>query len=238
VTGPVSVILERVCLLADSDQLILNGIDLQISPGERLCVIGESGAGKSSLLRAVAGLVRPSSGQVRLETPDGLEPDDSRSALGWVPQDPAVFAATVLDNVALGRPGVDETAVTAALRAMRLGPWLRSLPQGLRTPLSGLGGPLSLGERRRLAVARCLAGPRPRLWLLDEPTAGLDAAAAGRLVSHLGRTIGGATAIIVTHDRLAISLAHRTVELCHGRICGSAGEMAGPGLLERPETAR
>ena len=83
---------------------------------------------------------------------------------------------------------------------MQLGPWLRSLPHGLRTPLSGLDAPLSLGERRRLAMARSLAGPAPRLWLLDEPTAGLDQASARRLVTELGRIVDGVTAIIATHD--------------------------------------
>ncbi len=239
--GPVGVVLERVCLVADGAQPVLDGIDLRVRAGERLCLTGESGAGKTSLLRVVAGLARPTSGRARLEAPDGRDAGDAGDAgdgrplaLGWVPQDPVVFAATVLDNVALGRPGVDQAAAAAALRAALLGPWLASLPQALDTPLGGLGAPLSLGERRRLAVARCLAGPRPRLWLLDEPTAGLDAAAARRLAQQLGRTIGGATAIIASHDRLAAPLAHRTVELRRGRILIPAGETASP----EPETGR
>ncbi len=95
-----------------------------------------------------------------------------------MPQHPTVLAGTVLDNITLGRPGIDERIARAALEAVQLGPWLRFMPHGLRTLLSGLDAPLSLGERRRLAVARSLAGPCPRLWLLDEPTAGLDRAGA------------------------------------------------------------
>ena len=75
-------------------------------------------------------------------------------ALGWVPQHPTVLAGTVLDNIALGRPGIDECIARAVLEAVQLGPWLRSRPHGLRTPLSGLDAPLSLGERRTLAMAR------------------------------------------------------------------------------------
>ncbi len=215
--GPLGVVLDEVCLVAGGrSRPVLDGIDLRVSPGERLCLVGASGAGKSSLLRVVAGLVTPSAGQSRLEGP-GLAPG-RRPALGWVPQHPTVLAATVLDNIALGRPGVDEHSARAALEAVQLGPWLRSLPQGLRTPLSGLDAPLSLGERRRLAVARSLAGPRPRLWLLDEPTAGLDRASAERLVAELSRIVEGVTAIIATHDPPAMTLGQRTVELRHGRI--------------------
>jgi ABC-type transport system involved in cytochrome bd biosynthesis fused ATPase/permease subunit len=161
---------------------VLDGIDLRVSAGERVCLVGESGAGKTSLLRVVAGLVPPSAGKSRLEGPNLVA--GRLPALGSVPQHPTVVAATVLDNIALGRPGVDERSAHAALEAVQLGAWLRSMPQGLRTPLSGLDAPLSLGERRRLAVARCLAGPCPRLWLLDEPTADPDEASARRLVTE------------------------------------------------------
>jgi ABC-type transport system involved in cytochrome bd biosynthesis fused ATPase/permease subunit len=201
------VVLEGVAVVAGG-RVVLEGVELRVDAGERVCLTGESGAGKTTLLRVVAGLVAPSAGRVLLE---------GRAGLGWVPQQPAVLAATVLDNVALGRAGADERAVRRALEAVQLGPWLAGLPLGLRTPLSGLDAPLSLGERRRLAVARCLAGPVPRLWLLDEPTAGLDRAAARRLVAELGRILDGATAIIATHDPEAMALGQRRVELCQGR---------------------
>ena len=122
--------------------MVLEGVELRVDAGERVCLIGESGAGKTTLLRVVAGLVAPSAGRVLLE---------GRAGLGWVPQQPVVLAASVLDNVALGRAGADERAVRRALEAAQLGPWLAGLPLGLRTPLSGLDAPLSLGERRRLA---------------------------------------------------------------------------------------
>jgi ABC-type transport system involved in cytochrome bd biosynthesis fused ATPase/permease subunit len=201
------VLVEGVAVVAGG-RVVLEGVELRVDAGERVCLIGESGAGKTTLLRVVAGLVAPSAGRVLLE---------GRAGLGWVPQQPAVLAASVLDNVALGRAGADERAVRRALEAVQLGPWLAGLPLGLRTPLSGLDAPLSLGERRRLAVARCLAGPVPRLWLLDEPTAGLDRAGARRLVAELGRILDGATAIIATHDPEAMALGQRRVELCPGR---------------------
>ena len=205
------VLLEGVCLAAEGRSLpVLDGIDLRVSPGERVCLVGPSGAGKTSLLRVVAGLVPPTAGRVRLEGP--------LPAPGWVPQHPTVLPATVLENIALGRPGVDERIARQVLEVAGLGSWLRSLPLGLRTPLSGLDAALSLGERRRLAVARSLAGPRPRLWLLDEPTSGLDPAGVRRLVAELSRIIDGTTAIIATHDPSAAALGQRTIELRHGRV--------------------
>jgi ABC-type transport system involved in cytochrome bd biosynthesis fused ATPase/permease subunit len=217
VPEPLGIALESVSLTAASrSRPVLDRIDLHVCPGERVCLTGESGAGKSSLLRVVAGLVIPTAGQARLE---GRElAAGRRPALAWVPQHPTVLAATVLDNVALGRPGIDAEAARAALDAAQLGPWLAGLPRGLYTRLSGLDERVSLGERRRLAVARVLAGPRAGLWLLDEPTAGLDSATARLLLEELRQVVGGATALIATHDVAALTLGQRVAELDHGRL--------------------
>jgi len=235
--GPLGIVLEKVSLTAAGrGRPVLDRIDLQVSPGERLCLAGESGAGKSSLLRVVAGLTVPTAGHARLEGPGmaaGCWP-----ALGWVPQHPSILAATVLDNVALGRPGIEEEAARAALHAAQLGPWLAGLPHGIYTRLSGLDTPVSLGERRRLAVARVLAGSRVGLWLLDEPTAGLDSATAGLMLEELRQVLGGATALIATHDPAALTLGQRVVELDHGRLVAVRPRPDGSKMPERAAASR
>ena len=221
--GPESygVVLERVTLTVPGrGRPVLDRIDLHVRPGERLCLTGESGAGKSSLLRVVAGLVQPTAGRACLERPGGAADTPGRPgpALAWVPQHPTVLAVTVLDNVTLGRPGIDERTARAALEAAQLGSWLAGLPRGMHTRLSGLEEPLSLGERRRLAIARALAGSPTGLWLLDEPTAGLDRATAGQMLEALLEEIGGATVLAATHDPAVLVLGQRAAELDRGRL--------------------
>ena len=235
--GPLGIVLEKVSLTAAGrGRPVLDRIDLQVSPGERLCLAGESGAGKSSLLRVVAGLAVPTAGHARLEGP-GMAAG-CRPALGWVPQHPSILAATVLDNVALGRPGIEEEAARAALDAAQLGPWLAGLPHGIHTRLGGLDTPVSLGERRRLAVARVLAGSRVGLWLLDEPTAGLDSATAGLMLEELRQVLGGATALIATHDPAALTLGQRVAELDHGRLAAVRPRPDGSKMPERAAASR
>jgi ABC-type transport system involved in cytochrome bd biosynthesis fused ATPase/permease subunit len=237
--GPESygVVLDRVTLTVPGrGRPVLDRIDLHVRPGERLCLTGESGAGKSSLLRVVAGLVQPTAGRACLEGPGGAAGTRGRPgpALAWVPQHPTVLATTVLDNVTLGRPGIDERAARAALEVAQLGSWLADLPRGMHTRLSGLDEPLSLGERRRLAIARALAGSPTGLWLLDEPTAGLDRATAGLMLEALLEAVGGATVLVATHDPAALVLGQRAAELDRGRLVAvrPAREMPEPAAAD------
>jgi ABC-type transport system involved in cytochrome bd biosynthesis fused ATPase/permease subunit len=230
------IVLEGVRLTAAGHRRpVLDGIDLRVRAGERLCVIGDSGAGKSSLLRVAAGLVTPTAGHAYLEGPSNTA--CRCPVLGWVPQHPTVLPATVLDNVALGRPGISAATARDALDAAQLGPWLTRLPLGMDTRLTELDAPISLGERRRLAIARVLAGSQVGLWLLDEPTVGLDSATAGSMLTELRQVIGAATALIATHDPAALVLGQRVIQLDRGRLLAGhpQGAPPEPGSHFRPE---
>ena len=214
--------------------LALDRVSLEVSEGEILCLLGPSGSGKSSLLRIVAGVERPSSGRVRLNGVEVAGPgtfvDPENRRVGMVFQDFALFPhLTVSANVAFGLRGFSrheaDRAVSAMLDRMGLGALAGSYPH----MLSG-------GERQRVALARALA-PRPRVLLMDEPFSSLDQQLRDQVRQHtldlLRET--GTTTVIVTHDaEEAMRIADRVALLHKGRVvqCGCAAE-----LYARPATA-
>jgi ABC-type transport system involved in cytochrome bd biosynthesis fused ATPase/permease subunit len=182
-------------------------------PGEIVAIVGPTGAGKTSLLRALLGL-EPASGRVRY---GGVELTDApvgpaARPFAWVPQEPAVVAATLAENVALGLPADaarDEEAVAREILG-RIG--AASLSARAGEPLDAGGPTLSGGERQWLALARALASDQPVL-LLDEPTAGLDAAAQRAVLEALLAVRGERTVILVTHRTEPLAIADRVVRI-------------------------
>jgi len=211
---PVLVRLTRVSVeYPGRERPALTGASLVVRLGDRVALLGPSGAGKSTVLRVIASLVEPTGGRVGRNWPAG-------SPIGWIPQRPSVVPGSLFDNVALGRPGIDEATVARALRAVGLDRLLegRGIDAALHARLGDDGRRLSLGERRRLAAARVLAGPRPVLWLLDEPTEGLDEETAARVIAVLARATDGGTVVLATHDRRTLVLTERLVLLDGGKL--------------------
>ncbi len=192
----------------------LDGASLTVSPGEVLAVVGPSGCGKSSLLGVLLGLVPVESGSVTVGGVDLAEfdPDAWRSNLAWVPQRPHLFAATVADNIRLGRPDAPMADVHRAVADAGLTDVVDRLPQGLSTPLGEHGAGLSAGERQRVALARAFVRDAPVL-LLDEPTANLDGRTEQTVLDAVGRLVRGRTAVIVAHRPSLRALADRVVDL-------------------------
>ncbi|GAA1300555.1 hypothetical protein Psi02_27320 [Planotetraspora silvatica] len=192
----------------------LDAVTLRISPGERVAIVGPSGAGKSTLLHALLGFVTPSEGRVLIDGADlsGLDRDEWRRRLAFVPQRPHLFAATVAANISLGSDASPDEVRTAAAAA-QAAEFVEALPYGYETELGERGANLSAGQRQRVALARAFCRPSAEVLLLDEPTARLDGRSEAAVVEATRRLSEGRTSIIVAHRPAMIELADRVVRL-------------------------
>ncbi|MER7503381.1 peptidase domain-containing ABC transporter [Nonomuraea pusilla] len=200
----------------DARTPVLRNISLRIPPGARVAIVGASGSGKTTLGRVLVGLVEPVAGQVRFDGVPLEELDRQwlRRQVGVVTQQPHLFAGTVMDNIS-GFSGLSRPAVEYAARTAEIHDEIVRLPQGYDTDVGEGGGRLSGGQRQRLALARALA-PRPRILLLDESTASLDAVTEERIRRNLLRL--GRTQIIIAHRLSTIQDADLIIVLDRGRM--------------------
>lgn len=183
---------------------VLTNINLAIVPGERVAIVGASGAGKTSLIQLVAGELRPAAGSVRA-LPSTLMTQRSQ-----------LFRDSIADNLRLAKPVATGSELWDALEAAGLAEHVRTLPKGLETRLGEAGQGLSGGQSRRLALARFLLADRP-LWLLDEVTEGLDGETARDVLGRLFARAEGKTVLMITHNRREAEFADRIIVLREGR---------------------
>jgi len=197
----------------DDERRVLNNLDLRLEPGERLLVRGASGAGKTTLTWLLLKFLEPDRGRILMGGIDyrDLRSDELRCRFAVVDQRPHLFAGTLRENLLLGRPDADEPELWRALEQARLADWVRAQPLGLDTLLGEGGAGLSGGQARRLAVARALLKSAP-IWILDEPTEGLDALTARELVAALRTALAGKTVLAISHQALALDF-DRVLEL-------------------------
>lgn len=204
---------------------VLDGVDLALRPGRAVALVGPSGAGKSTLAELLVRFRDPVAGAVTLGgVPlSGLDGEEVRAAVRLAPQDAYLFTTTLRDNVALGRPGAGDEEIRAALEAVGLGEWLRSLPAGLDTEVGEAGARVSGGQRQRIAAARMFLA-RARFLVFDEPTAHLDPDGAAELQRRLaGLAVGGPGVLVITHERAALDAFDEVLELRDGRLGPAAG---------------
>lgn len=182
---------------------LLSGIQFTVPKGSLTVLAGPSGCGKTTLLRLLAGLLTPESGQIT-----------RADALSYVPQEPHLYNATLFENITLFQQDCSEQAVRQALKALCLSKWTEALPQGLMTPLGEGGQSLSQGQRKRLGLARALVQDRP-LILLDEPTAALDEATAATIREVLLslKASGRHTLFVISHDGRLQAMADTVLDL-------------------------
>lgn len=197
-------------------------VSFTVEPGETVALVGPSGAGKSTLLNVLLGFVRPDTGRVRVGGADlaGLDLEQWRSRIAWVPQRPHLYAGTIAENVRLARPDADDEAVRRALRDAGALEFVDALPEGAATVLGEDGAGLSTGQRQRLALARAFLADRPVL-LLDEPTAALDGATEADVVAAVRRLAVGRTVLLVVHRPALLDVADRVVRLPGAESPGS-----------------
>jgi len=197
----------------------LSDFVLDVAPGEKLALVGPSGGGKTTVFQLLLRYYDPQAGVIRFDGVDTrtLDPRELRSQIALVPQDPVIFAASVLDNVRYGRPDAGADEVEAACRAAFAWEFIERLPQGVATPLGERGVQLSGGQRQRLAIARAILADRP-LLLLDEATSALDAESERLVQQALATLMRDHTTLIIAHRLATVQHADRIVVLEHGRI--------------------
>jgi ATP-binding cassette subfamily B protein len=201
---------------------VLDQIDLRIPAGKTVAIVGESGSGKSTLLKLLTGFYAPTEGRLLIDGLDMAQYDlaSLRAGIGLVAQEPFVFNGTVLENIAVGRPGASLAEIIDAANAAGLDEFIASLPERFETVIGERGANLSGGQRQRLAIARALLR-RPEILIFDEATSHLDTATERAIQVSLRSALAGRTVVLVAHRLSTIRDADLIYVLHRGRVAES-----------------
>jgi ATP-binding cassette subfamily B protein len=217
-----------------SGQLVLEHVNLSIAAGETVAFVGPTGAGKSTMAKLVTRFYDPTSGEILIDGQDlrGLAFASLRRQLGVVPQEPFLFAGTLRDNIAFGRPDATEEELRVAVEAVGLNELVDRFATGLDSVVHERGQSLSSGERQLIALARAFM-VQPRVLVLDEATSNLDLQSETRIESALDVLLQGRTAILIAHRLSTAMRADRIVVVANGGIeeVGTHEELVAKGGL-------
>jgi ATP-binding cassette subfamily B protein len=213
---------------------VLDGVTLRVSPGEKVAIVGPTGAGKSTMFHLLLRFYDPQSGHVSF---DGVpltdaDPGELRARIALVPQDVAIFAATVADNIRFGRAGATDADVKRAAELALVDEFIARLPQGYDTTVGERGVTLSGGQRQRIAIARAILRDAP-LLLLDEATSSLDAESETLVQKALERLMQARTTLVIAHRLATVLTCDRILVMDQGRIVeeGTHARLAAAGGL-------
>jgi ATP-binding cassette, subfamily B, multidrug efflux pump len=200
-------------------QPVLQGIDFEARPGERIALVGRTGAGKSTLVRLLSRFYDVTGGRITVDGIDIREVTQQslRSQMAVVLQEPFLFTGTLRENIAYGRPTATDEEVIAASRAVGLDPLVQALDDGYEHTIEERGRNLSVGQRQLVAVARALLVD-PRILILDEATANVDTDTELRLQAALDRLMSGRTSFVIAHRLSTVRHASEILVLEHGQI--------------------
>lgn len=228
--------LDRLSFAYGEGPLALDDVSIDIQPGERIAIVGHTGAGKSTLAKLLLRFHDPKAGSVRVDGVDIREVmlESLRRQIGWVHQDTTLFGMSIRENIGLGSPDATPEAIEAVAACVEADEFIRALPEGYDTVLGQSGLTLSGGQRQRIALARALLRRAPVL-ILDEPATGLDARTRRLVEAAWMSPRNGATTLVICHRLCDMERFDRIVVLSQGKVieCGghrqllaAAGEYA------------
>jgi ATP-binding cassette subfamily C protein len=238
-TGAAQPQLERAIELEDvsfvyGENRVLDRVSIEIPARQLTCLLGESGAGKTTIADLVIGLVQPSEGRVLIDGQplDMLDLASWRRSIGYVPQESLLLHDTVMHNVTLGASGLDESDVEQALRSAGAWDFVSRMPEGIRSVVGERGARLSGGQRQRIMIARALAH-HPKLLILDEATSALDPETEQAICAILSSLKNQITILAVSHQSALAEIADRVYRLAKGAVSETQSRTAVPEIPGR-----
>ncbi len=223
---------ENVAFGYEAERPILQGVNLDLQPGQRVAFVGGTGAGKSTLLSLVPRFYDPTAGRVLLDGRDlrTITKKSLRGQISLVLQDTLLFSTTIRENIAYGRPDATDAEIVEAAERAQAGEFIRNLPRGYDSPVGERGGHLSVGQRQRIGIARAFLKDSPIL-LLDEPTSALDPATERAIMDTLDVLMQGRTTLIISHRLSTVHHLDKIVVLKGGTVAemGTGDELLAAG---------